>query len=160
MADPDDAAGAGDDEEGAGAGRAPEPGEDETPRIVILDPELTDEAREELASALGCAVLVLSPAELGPDFPSAADRAIVVPFRLPAQCGLDVVETLRLREHGREVPIAVADDEPTRSRVLAALRVGATSFALRPYDAEELRLRLGDALKSTEPEEVSPDVSQ
>ncbi len=118
------------------------------PGLVFLDPELDEEACAELAEALGCPVRVLPPDELAPSFPGPADRGIVVPFALPAQCGLDLVETVRLREHGREVPIAVADEQPTRSRVLAALRVGATSVALQPYDPEELKQKLAAALEA------------
>ena len=67
--------------------------EDGPPAVVFLDPELAEEGCAALAEDLGCAVRVLSPAEIDPHFPRPGDRAIVVPFSLPAQCGLDLVET-------------------------------------------------------------------
>lgn len=134
-------------------------------RIVFLDPALSEASHEALSEAFGCSVEVESVSDLDPGLPRERDRAIVVPLDLGSQSGLDVVEALRSREFGRDVAIAVCDEQPTRQKVIAALRAGASTFAHRPYDPEELRRRLGDALEAAPEEteagaeEASADVS-
>lgn len=133
--------------------------------VVFLDPEITDEVRSELEASLGTAIRVAEPLDLDPDLPGDDDGAIVVPWTLGSQCGLDLVEALRRRETEREITIVMASETPTRHKVSAALRAGASSFAHRPYDAEELLERLAGALsaeptpEAAESEESDPHVS-
>lgn len=135
-------------------------GEEREPSVVFIDPELTQESADEIGAALEMPVSRLDLAELGGD-PSAdlTERtglgdalAVVVAWDLGGHTALDVVESLRQTERAVDAPIVVASSEPTRGQVTAALRAGASSFAHRPYDAEELRVRLRTLL---EPEAVS-----
>lgn len=119
-----------------------------SPVLVFLDPELGSEAREAVATSLGCEAWVIDPEDLDPALHLEADRAFVIPMSLGTQSGLDLVEALRRREHGADVAIAVADEQPTRRKVIAALRAGASTFLHRPYDADEVRERLGHVLEA------------
>lgn len=113
--------------------------------VCLLDPALPPEESEALATKLGRPVLTVDPRQLGEDLePLHGALAIVVPWDVGIQHGLDLVETVRRCEPTRAARVLVAAVEPTRSMVLAALRAGADGFVFRPYEADELGARLAE----------------
>jgi CheY-like chemotaxis protein len=134
-------------------------------RIDLLLPDAADEASDseanrcvcfveasererralaELARGLGFRPLGLEPAELlgEPDERLLGAAALVVPLDLGGAAGLELVETLADDPRMAGVPIVAAGERPTREQVWAALRAGASSFVVRPYEATELRRRI------------------
>jgi len=101
-------------------------------------------ALPELARGLGFRPVGLEPAELRgePDERLLGAAALVIPFDLAGSAGLELVEALAGDPRLAAVPIVVACERPTREQVWAALRAGARSFVVRPYDAGELRQRI------------------
>ena len=148
------------EEEAGGAAEAECEAEEERERaLVFVDPELSQEDADGIGEALGVKTSRVDDSELLAGDADALDAAlaVVVAWDLAGQTALDLVESLCRTERAVEVPVVVASAEPTRGRVMAALRAGATSFARRPYDVEELRARLGPQLEpSNDPEEISP----
>ncbi len=110
--------------------------------VVFLDASLEPERVEELQQALGRPARAIDPLQIDLETLCEDAAALVVPWDLAGQPGLDLVESLARREAAAGIPIVMVSPEPTRARVLAALRAGATGFALQPYDPEELSARL------------------
>jgi CheY-like chemotaxis protein len=117
--------------------------------IVFLDPsaEARDQAEELEEELGGLPIWTFEPAEFGADtFEEIAEAsAIVIEWNLQGQCGIDVLEALLFDERTREIPVLLASASPTRAMVMAALRCGARSFTMKPYQADELRRRLESA---------------
>ncbi len=161
-------------EEAEGAEETEEAEEAEEPEgdaVVLLDPLAEPEIIAAIEAAIGHSVRVLDPLPLDPDLPGPGDLAIVVPLDLGSVSGIDLVESLRVRAQSEAFPIAVTSPEPTRRRVRAALRAGATTWLRQPYDAEDWQQRLaphivesaeqpGDTADAAEPsEEESEEAS-
>ena len=140
--------------EGDGEAAAREGKADSAPRaLVILDPdESARQQSEALSSALDLPVVFMNldttDAECMGQIANAA--AVLVPWDLGHQAGLDLVEALRLDPRTCEVPILMASCQPSEAMVRAALAAGAASFAMQPYDADELQRRLGALQPRTE----------
>ncbi len=116
----------------------------------LSDKETPAEQIEEIGAALGLETATFGIAEVDPTSLAESDlEALIVPFEVDGRSGLELVESLRRR--GVTTPLIVASEAPTRRMVEAALAAGAASFAMRPYDADELRARL-DSL----PDETAP----
>ena len=112
--------------------------------LLFLDPALDEERARALAEGLGLEMASVEPARFDPAEVGAEVAALAIRWDLGVQTGLDVVESLRRGEATRELPILVLSEAPTRGRVRAAMRAGATSFSPYPYDPQELAARLRD----------------
>ncbi len=124
--------------------------------VVLLDPTVDPAVVEAIEAALGCPIRNVAPLPLDPDLPGPGDLAVVVPLDLGSVSGLDLVESLRARAADGNLPIAVTSAEPTRRRVRAAMRAGATTWLRHPYDAEDWKQRLGPWLEEAARDEGSP----
>ena len=126
--------------------------------VLVIDPdgERRSAIEEWGEEAIGRPIRTLDPAvladELGASVSEAA--AIVVRWELGGRPGLEIVEQIA---HARpELPIIVADERPSRDRVVRALERGAKSVILHPFEAEELLERIGE-LPSEASEEEAPE---
>lgn len=110
-------------------------------RVYARDCDQAEELEPELG---GFPIWTFDPAEFCAEtFDEIAEAsAIVIEWNLQGQCGIDLLEALLFDERTREVPVVLASAVPTRAMVLAALRCGARSFTMKPYQADELRRRL------------------
>jgi CheY-like chemotaxis protein len=114
-------------------------------RLLVIDADPADEELIALGRELRCTVDVLGAERLrrrGVTELVDAD-AIVIPWDLAGTPGLDLVERLSVHEAVRGKPLILTHAHPTRAMVLAALAAGATSFAMLPLAADELRERIG-----------------
>jgi CheY-like chemotaxis protein len=112
---------------------------------VVLAAALEGEGEvEALQAGLGREVVTLDPALLDAEAFArvGAAAAVIVPWDLGSQAGLDVVEALRSDELTRNTPIVMSSAAPTRAAVRLALRAGATGFIFEPYRAEDIRPHL------------------
>lgn len=121
--------------------------EQEEPRagLVFVDPdEKSRHAAESLEEALSCSILAVDASEFDPEACEEIQRAaaFVVCWDLGTRTGADLLESIRANERIRDGRILVAMDEPTRTRVRVALQLGADAVCRRPYDADELAVRL------------------
>lgn len=133
---------------GPEAAEAVAPEDEEDGPLVVIDPSEADrEALESLEVELGRVVWAVDPAELGTEsFEGLADAsAVILAWELGACMGLDVLHALRSAEATAHLPVALASSQPTRRMVLSALRSGAATFLMKPYEAREIRTRFGFA---------------
>ncbi|NNL67821.1 MAG: hypothetical protein HKP30_16350 [Myxococcales bacterium] len=115
-------------------------------RVCFLDDsETSEELLESLAADLDCQVEARAPSALACEeglVDLAEFSAIVVPWDVDGRSGIELVEALRRDPRTESLALVMASESPSRARVAAALAAGADSFALRPYSADELRMRL------------------
>ena len=62
-----------------------------------------------------------------------------MPWEVGGRAGLELLEVLQRDPDTSEVPLLMSSDALTRAMVWSALRAGARSFLMRPYEEEELR---------------------
>lgn len=72
---------------------------------------------------------------------------IVLDIRLPDIDGYEVARRLRSDRRTREVPIIFLTDRRGRSDRLHGLELGADDYVTKPFDVQELRLRVRNALR-------------
>jgi DNA-binding response OmpR family regulator len=72
---------------------------------------------------------------------------IVLDIRLPDIDGYEVARRLRNDRRTREVPIIFLTDRRGRSDRLHGLELGADDYVTKPFDVQELRLRVRNALR-------------
>lgn len=84
----------------------------------------------------------------------AADRpdVLVVDVGLPGLSGIDLC--LRLRSHGVDLPILVLSARDQVSDRVTGLQAGADDYLVKPFDLEELALRLHALLRRATPGQV------
>jgi len=125
---------------------SPEAGEEIEGRpLVLLADALAEESDgEELGSSLGREVVTLDPCLLDAEALRQIGEAaaVVVPWDLGSQAGLDIVEALHSDEQMQQTPIVMSAPEPTRAAVRLALKAGACGFIFEPLQAEEIRPHL------------------
>ncbi len=73
---------------------------------------------------------------------------ILLDIRLPDADGLTVARTLRADRYTQHIPIVFLTARNDPADRLEALEIGADDFVSKPFDAQELRLRIERVLKS------------
>lgn len=111
--------------------------------LVLFVVEPDDDARERLEEqieALEREIQVVAPEELDDDaFDAMADaQGIVVAWDLAGRSGIELIEHLARESATREATLVLSHVQPSRVDVEVALRAGAHSMVMRPYDIEEL----------------------
>jgi len=139
----------------------PEAGEEIEARPLVLFADALGKGSdgEELGSSLGREVVTLDPCLLDAEAFGQIGQAaaVVVPWDLGSQAGLDIVEALRSDERMQETPIVMSAPEPTRAAVSLALKAGACGFIFEPLEAAEIRPHLAmDSSTAIEAPERSP----
>jgi len=130
-------------EESGGTGEVEE--EPEIGPIVIVDSKEDDRSdAEEMEEALGVSVWTFEPKEFSVELLEeiAEASAILVEWDLDGQSGLDVLETLLFDERTRSIPVLFTSAAPTERIVVTALRAGARSFLMKPFESDEVKRRL------------------
>ena len=116
--------------------------------LVIVDPDpLSRNAGEDIEDDLDRHVVALDATDF--DLEASEEimeaEAFIVCWDLGVLSGADLVESIRTDERLRDRVVIVATPVPTPSLVRTALRVGADSVCLQPYDAEQIRACLESA---------------
>jgi len=73
---------------------------------------------------------------------------ILLDVALPDSDGYTVARTLRTDRYTQHIPIIFLTAHADQEDRLAALELGAEDFIAKPFDAQELRLRIERVLKS------------
>jgi PleD family two-component response regulator len=71
---------------------------------------------------------------------------IILDIRLPDIDGFEVARRLRASQRTHEIPIIFLTEKRERSDRLRGLEVGADDYVTKPFDIQELRLRVRNAL--------------
>lgn len=74
---------------------------------------------------------------------------IVLDIRLPDIDGYEVCRQLRQTRRGKNIPIIFLTEKREREDKLAGLELGAVDYITKPFDIQELRLRIRNALRRT-----------
>ncbi len=69
---------------------------------------------------------------------------------MPVMDGFEVCQTLKKEERTSHIPILMLTAKATQADKLAGLSRGADAYLVKPFDKEELLLRLANFLKMTE----------
>jgi PleD family two-component response regulator len=77
-------------------------------------------------------------------------QLIVLDINLPDTDGYTVCKALRTNTRTRHIPVIFLTDKDDRSDILAGLELGADDYITKPFDIEELELRIANAIRSTE----------
>jgi PleD family two-component response regulator len=77
-------------------------------------------------------------------------QLIVLDILLPDMDGYTLCKTLRTHPRTKHIPIIFLTQKDERSDKIAGLELGADDYITKPFDIEELRLRIGNAIRSAE----------
>lgn len=72
---------------------------------------------------------------------------VILDIRLPDIDGYEVARRLRTDRRTKEVPIIFLTDRRSRADRLQGLELGADDYVTKPFDVQELRLRVRNALR-------------
>jgi PleD family two-component response regulator len=94
----------------------------------------------EVASAVRGEDAVVAIGEKHPDI-------VVLDIHLPDIDGYEVCRRLRHRRHTRRIPVIFLTQKVEREDKLAGLELGAVDYITKPFDIQELRLRVRNTLR-------------
>jgi len=77
-------------------------------------------------------------------------QLIVLDINLPDTDGYTVCSTLRTNTRTKHVPIIFLTEKDDRSDRIAGLELGADDYITKPFDIEELRLRIANSIRASE----------
>jgi DNA-binding response OmpR family regulator len=72
---------------------------------------------------------------------------IILDIRLPDIDGFEVARRLRSNQRTEDIPIIFLTEKRTRADRLQGLEIGADDYITKPFDVQELRLRVRNALR-------------
>lgn len=84
---------------------------------------------------------------------------IILDIRLPDVNGFEVARRLRSNQRTRDIPIIFLTEMREQGDVLQGLELGADDYITKPFDIHELRLRVRNSLRRSEPSSLSNPVT-
>jgi DNA-binding response OmpR family regulator len=84
---------------------------------------------------------------------------IILDIRLPDIDGYEVARRLRENRRTADIPIIFLTDKRDRSERLQGLEVGADDYITKPFDVQELRLRVRNTLRRAEQDTLTNPVT-
>jgi len=89
-----------------------------------------------------------NPIEALQDIRENSSDLIITDLSMPGMSGLDLLESIRQTDI--EVPVIMITGFSTEDNAIKALRLGATDFIKKPYDADELIQQVDEVLEKSE----------
>lgn len=129
----------------------------ETPHILVVEDQ--PETAEMLTSYFQTQGYEVTSVGWGKDALAFAKKTapdlIVLDIRLPDIDGYEVCK--RLRDHRRtaQVPVIFLTERRERSDRLRGLKLGAVDYITKPFDIQELRLRVRNVLRRSDVDQMS-----
>jgi putative two-component system response regulator len=126
--------------------------------LVVDDEELNREMLKVMLEDLGTVVTVengqcaLAALEAEQDI-----DVILLDLEMPVMDGFTALSKLKRHLVWREIPVIVIT--ASRSEVTHTLELGANDFLAKPYDAEELRLRVMNQVRTKKLQDLSNDLN-
>ncbi len=122
-------------------------GQEEAPpkSVVVVDPDPGCRNRaEDLEDDLEIPVIAMDSMDFETESSEEvlSATAFIISWDLGIRSGLDLLEEIRRHEVLSGIPVIIATDTPLASMVKCAMRHGADSVCLKPYDVDELRAKL------------------
>jgi PleD family two-component response regulator len=90
---------------------------------------------------------------------TSAPDLVILDIRLPDIDGYEVAKRLRADRRTQEIPIIFLTEKRERIDRLLGFEVGADDYITKPFDVQELRLRVRNALKRVSQESLTNPVS-
>jgi len=127
--------------------KSTEPG----PSLLIVDDD--EDIAEMLTAYFNGQGYSIQVAYLGEDALKACRTnhpdLIILDIRLPDIDGFEVARQLRANQRTQDIPIIFLTDQRERASRLQGLELGADDYITKPYDIQELRLRVRNSLRRT-----------
>ncbi len=119
------------------------------PHILVVEDQ--PNTAEMLSSYFEAQGYEVSSVSWGEDAIAFVDQTspdlVILDIRLPDIDGYEVCRYLREHERTRNIPIIFLTERKARSAKLAGLDLGAVDYITKPFDIQELRLRVRNALR-------------
>lgn len=77
-------------------------------------------------------------------------QLIILDIMLPDMDGYALCKTLRTQTRTKHIPVIFLTQKDERSDRIAGLELGADDYITKPFDIEELRLRIANAIRAAE----------
>jgi DNA-binding response OmpR family regulator len=84
---------------------------------------------------------------------------VILDIRLPDIDGYEVARRLRSNRRTADIPIIFLTEKRDRSEKLQGLELGADDYIIKPFDVQELRLRIRNALRRAEQDTLTNPVT-
>lgn len=84
---------------------------------------------------------------------------IVLDINLPDMSGYDVCRELRTTTRTKHIPIIFLTQKDERSDKITGLELGADDYVTKPFDIEELKLRIGNAIEAAKTQKLINSIS-
>lgn len=84
---------------------------------------------------------------------------VILDIRLPDIDGFEVARRLRNNQRTRDIPIIFLTEKRERSDRMQGLELGADDYITKPFDIQELRLRVRNSLRRTEQSSLTNPVT-
>jgi len=84
---------------------------------------------------------------------------LILDIRLPDIDGFEVARRLRSNQRTMDIPIIFLTEKRERSDRLQGLEIGADDYITKPFDIQELRLRVRNSLRRTEQSSLTNPVT-
>jgi DNA-binding response OmpR family regulator len=84
---------------------------------------------------------------------------VILDIRLPDIDGYEVARRLRSNRRTADIPIIFLSEKRDRSERLQGLELGADDYVPKPFDVQELRLRIRNALRRAEQDSLTNPVT-
>ena len=84
---------------------------------------------------------------------------VILDIRLPDIDGYEVARRLRSNRRTADIPIIFLTEKRDRSERLQGLELGADDYITKPFDVQELRLRIRNALRRAEQDSLTNPVT-
>ena len=126
--------------------------EEKKPEILIVEDDL--DVAEMLNAYFSVQGFEVQTANWGEDAVQASLKhtpdLVILDIRLPDIDGFEVARRLRTNRRTQNVPIIFLTEKRARSDRLHGLELGADDYVTKPFDIQELRLRVQNALSRAE----------
>lgn len=124
---------------------------DESPGLLIVEDDL--DLAEMLSAYFHAQGYTVATTPLGEQALQLAvtqpPDLILLDIRLPDTDGFEVSRRLRASHRTRYIPIIFLTERSTRLERLQGLEIGLTDYVTKPFDIQELRLRVHNTLRRT-----------
>lgn len=134
---------------------------EEQSRILIIEDDL--DVAEMLEAYFNVQGYSVATANWGEDAVKAAQLhppdLIILDIRLPDMDGYEVAQRLRSNRRTENIPIIFLTEKRTRADRLQGLELGADDYITKPFDIQELRLRVRNALQRSSQDVIHNSVT-
>ena len=118
-------------------------------KILVIEDDF--DLAEMLANFFRVNGYLVDVANLGEDGVAMAEDGapdvVLLDIRLPDIDGFEICRRLRQNRHTSDIPVLFLTEQRERSDRLAGLELGAVDYITKPFDNEELRLRVRNVLR-------------